>query len=186
MKYAFYVIIFLFFSLYKITYSGVIIFLLQAQTTPSPSSSTPDEEQEISQEIIESFGLQPYEYQYDPKKRDPFISLRQVKVTDISEINQVFLGPHLPLERFAVDQFKLIGVIWDTDEPRALIMDPNNKSHIVKKNDRIGPHKGYLAEIREGEVIIAEPKQQGLKIQYDIKTLTVQKDNSMKKNVPIQ
>ena len=68
----------------------------------------------------------------------------------------------------------------------ALIMDPNNKSHIVKKNDRIGLHKGYLAEIREGEVIIAEPKQQGLKIQYDIKTLTVQKDNSMKKNAPTQ
>ena len=95
-----------------------MILFLQAQTAPSPSSSITDEEQEISQEVIKSLGLQPYKYQYDPQRRDPFIPLRQVKDTDISEVNQVFLGPYLPLERFAVDQFKLIGVIWNTNGPR--------------------------------------------------------------------
>ena len=175
MKYT--LIILLFFLLYKVTDNGVAVSLLQAQTAPSPSN----EEKKVSQEILRSFNLQPYEYRYDPNKRDPFMSLRQAQAVDVSEVKQVFLGPHLPLERFAVDQFKLIGIIWDTTEPRALIMDPNNKSYIVKKNDRIGLHKGHLADIREGELIIAEPKQQGLKVQYEIKTLTVQ-DNLMKKN----
>ena len=80
-----------------------------------------------------------------------------------------------------------MGIIWDTEEPRALIMDPNNQSHVVRKNDRIGLYKGYLAEIREGEIIIAEPKQQGLKVQFNIKTLTIAKkqaDNKKTESKP--
>ena len=109
------------------------------------------------------------------------MSLRQeVKKEGEEVINQIMLGPHLPLERFDVDEYKLMGIIWDTDDPRALIMDPNNQSHVIRKNDRIGLYKGYLAEIQEGKIIIAEPIQRGLKVQYNIKTLTISKKASKK------
>ena len=180
MKYTIYMICFLSFVLFKITHNGIITPLLQAQQTTPPTTSADNSEEvskavPIPQEVIKSLGLDPYKYQHDPRNRDPFISLRPETGNDGEVINQTLLGPHLPLERFDIDQFQLMGIIWDVDQPRALIMDPNKQSHIVKKNDRIGLYKGYLAEIREGEVIIAEPKQQGLKIQYNIKTLTIQK-----------
>ena len=185
MKYIFYVILAL--ILFKIGNGNLIIPLLQAQTTPSPTSADNSKKEEpISQEVLKSLGLEPYKYEHNPRNRDPFISLRQ-ETGDEDSINQTMLGPYLPLERFDIDQFQLMGIIWDTDDPRALLLDPNNKSHIVRKNDRIGLYKGYLAEIREGEIIIAEPKQQGLKIQYNIKTLSIKKDqakNQKTKNIP--
>ena len=131
--------------------------------------------------IDESFDLQSYEY--DPlNKKDPFLSLRvEKKITTKGEINtgvmdHLALEPLLPLERFSIDQLKLIGIIWGGNEPRVLVMDPNNKSYVVRKNERIGRNKGYLADIREGEVIIAEPHQYGSKIQYSIRTLSLQKN----------
>ena len=175
MKHISYLMIFLSFVLFKIPYNGIIVSLLQAQTTPHPESV----DNLKREEILKSLGFKPYKYEHNPRNRDPFISLRQgqeeQEISKSEIINQTMLGPYLPLERFDVDQYQLMGIIWDTDEPRALIMDPNNQSHVVKKNDRIGLYKGYLAEIREGEIIIAEPSQQGLKVQFNIKTLTIAK-----------
>ena len=182
MKYIIYLTTFLFFVLFEMSYEGIMTSFSQAQTTPSPTSANKSKaEAKISVEVIRSLGLEPYRYQHDSKNRDPFISLRQeVKKKGEEIINQTMLGPYLPLERFGVDQYQLMGIIWDTDDPRALIMDPNNQSHVIRKNDRIGLRKGYLAEIREGKIIIAEPVQQGLKVQYNIKTLTISKKASKK------
>ncbi len=163
-------IVFLFFLLCNDIYNGFKVTPLQAQTEPSPEGSPVNEGEDkkakkVQEEIIQS-------YKYDPTGlRDPFIPLRIHK-----EINQTTLGPYLPLEQFDINKFKLIGIIWDTKEPRALVMDPNNKSHIIKKNDRIGLNKGHLADIRQGEIIIAEPKKQGTKVLYDIKKLTLQEN----------
>ena len=101
-------------------------------------------------------------------------------VNDVEIEGDMVLEPLLPLERFPLERLKLTGIIWGTDQPRVLFVDPNNKSHVVKKNDRIGRKRGYLAEIREGEVIIAEPEQSGSKVHYSIKTLTLPKQNKMK------
>ena len=137
---------------------------------------------ESTESTDKSLDLQSYEY--DPiGKKDPFLSLRVKEISTTASINDstdvtgnLTLEPLLPLERFSIDQLKLMGIIWGGNEPRVLLMDPNNKSYVVKKNERIGRNKGYLAEIREGEVIIAEPHQYGSRIQYSIKTLTLQKN----------
>ena len=186
MKHVFYVILAL--ILLETGYGNLIIPLLQAQTPPPKSTDTPKKEEPISPAVLKSLGLESYRYENDPRNRDPFISLKQETGEDGEVIiNQTMLGPYLPLERFDIDQFQLMGIIWDTDDPRALFLDPNSQSHIVRKNDRIGLYKGHLAEIREGEVIIAEPKQQGLTIQYNIKTLSIKKDQTKSqksKNTP--
>ena len=181
MKYTLYMVCFLSSILLRISDN---LTYLQAQTTPSPTSADNSKKTDpISQEVLKSLGLESYKYEHNPRNRDPFISLRQELGDSKQIVNQTVLGPYLPLERFDIDQFQLMGIIWNTDEPRALLMDPNKQSHIVKKNDRIGLYKGYLAEIREGEIIIAEPKQQGLKIQYNIKTLSITKEQAKKQNV---
>ena len=65
--------------------------------------------------------------------------------------------PLEPLQKFALSQLKVVGIIWDVGKPKALIEDPAGKSHIVIENTKMGPDMGYVAAIREGEVIVVEP-----------------------------
>ena len=67
-----------------------------------------------------------------------------------------FEGPLMPLQRYDIDEIRLIGIIWDVKEPKAMFMDPNSQIHILSREERIGRNNGYLAVIREGEVVVIE------------------------------
>ncbi len=91
------------------------------------------------------------DYTYDPRgKRDPFLPFER------PPSSSVLLGPLWPLQRFDLDQLKLVGIIWDVKSPKAMILDPSGKGYVVKVNERIGRNNGYIARIREGEIIIVE------------------------------
>lgn len=93
-------------------------------------------------------------YIYDPRgRRDPFAPV------DTSVVNTVTgqaIRPLLPLEKYELDQIKLIGIIWDVNDPKAMFMDPGSKVHVLSKDQRIGRNQGYIAVIREGEVVVVE------------------------------
>ncbi|MBX9769117.1 MAG: pilus assembly protein PilP [Bdellovibrionales bacterium] len=92
------------------------------------------------------------DFQYDPVgKRDPFAPFSPPKIG-----TQGMVGPVFPLQRFSIEQLKLQGIIWDVNSPKALVVDPSNRAHIIVKDDRIGQRNGYVAQIREDEVIIVE------------------------------
>lgn len=92
-------------------------------------------------------------YNYDPtSRRDPFVPIKELVSTDLG----MAYGPRTQTENFDVSQFKLIGVIWNVNDPKAMFMDPNKKVHVLKKNQRIGRNQGYIAAIREGEVVVVE------------------------------
>ncbi len=91
-------------------------------------------------------------YVYDPRgKRDPFIPYTSPVAATV-----VARGPLLPLQKFEIDQLKLVGVITGGRTPMAMIIDPKQKVHYVKKNAKIGRDNGYVAKIREGELVIIE------------------------------
>ena len=90
---------------------------------------------------------------YDSKgQRDPFRPFSEAKIAEDAD-DQV---PLLPLQRFELDQLKLIGIIWDVVEPKAMFLDPNAEVYTIGKDERIGRHSGYIATIREGEVVVVE------------------------------
>jgi Tfp pilus assembly protein PilP len=60
------------------------------------------------------------------------------------------------LERFAVDQFKMVGVITGHDRLRAILMDPNGKTHFVSEKSRIGLRKGSIKQIQNDVVLVRE------------------------------
>lgn len=60
------------------------------------------------------------------------------------------------LQRFEIDQLALIGIIWDVRKPKCMFVDPNGRTHVVGRNEKIGIRGGYIAEIRENEVVIVE------------------------------
>lgn len=89
---------------------------------------------------------------YDPKgRRDPF-----GPYVEPQEATEGFQGPLLPLQRFDIQELKLIGIMWNIADPKAMFVDPNSQIHVVGKDERIGRNNGYIAVIREGEVVIVE------------------------------
>jgi len=89
-------------------------------------------------------------YRYEPfGKTDPFEPIfRGLKEG----------GPELktPLEEYNVNQFELVGIIWDVKEPKAVVKDPKGETYIVGKGTRIGRNNGKITKITERKVYIVE------------------------------
>ncbi len=92
-------------------------------------------------------------YIYTPVgKRDPFRSLYK----NMSGEKEKPGGPLGPLQKYEIDQLKLIAVITGLAQPKAMVTTPDGKGHVVKLGTRIGKNFGRVARIKNGEVIIAE------------------------------
>ena len=61
-----------------------------------------------------------------------------------------------PLERFDLSQLKLVGIIWDIKEPRALVEDSAGLGYVVKVGTPIGNNDGTIKAIRRNEVVVEE------------------------------
>lgn len=96
--------------------------------------------------------LEPYIFDAREGRRNPFRPF----VIRGEDGSSVAIGPATPLERYEVDELTLLAVMWDVKTPKAMIMDPQKNIHIITKDDRIGRKKGYVATIREGEIVIVE------------------------------
>ena len=114
-----------------------------------PSSSAVSENQNMKPSDLLSGIIE--DYTYNPaNRRDPFLPYGS------TDTDGNVLGPLFPLQKFDVDQLKLIGIIWDVKDPKAMILDPSGKGYVVKANERVGRHSGYIAKIRENEIVIVE------------------------------
>lgn len=133
---------------------------------PAPGTNADSGDSAVSLEL-ESF-LEPYIY--DPKgRRDPFKPYVEAKPeeTDVS-------GPLLPLQQYDVDQLQLVGVIWNVNDPKAMFIDPKKQVHVVRRDERIGRKNGYVAVIREGEVVVVEAVNVNGDLMYSTRVLKIQ------------
>lgn len=104
------------------------------------------------------------DYVYDPTgRRDPFMihksfQKRTVVSGGTKKVEQNLEGLD-PLIKIDLDKLELVGIIWEVANPRALVLDqgdPEHKVHIVNRRTKIGRNNGYVAAIREGEIVIIE------------------------------
>jgi Tfp pilus assembly protein PilP len=61
-----------------------------------------------------------------------------------------------PLERYELGQLKLVGIVWDIKEPRAMVEDSVGLGYIVKVGTPIGASEGKVKAIKPSEVVIEE------------------------------
>ncbi len=105
----------------------------------------------LAEELVLQGLMDPFDY--DPRgRKDPFMQ----PVLDRPVAPGSGHGPLLPLQRFEITQLRLIGILWDVKRPRAMIQDPENKVHTVGPYTKIGLRNGYIAVIREGEIVVVE------------------------------
>lgn len=121
------------------------------------------------QEIIPRDG-----YIYDPTgKRNPFKAFRTVRPTQ-----QEALRPNEtlePLQRWELERLQVVGILWDVRTPRAMIRDPDGAVFTVTKNSKIGRNEGFVAAIREGEVVVVETKYEDGKSAKETRVMELKK-----------
>lgn len=89
---------------------------------------------------------------YDPAgRRDPFQSPFRTAV----EPRPVEKDAPA-LQRYALGQFTLVGVIWGAPTPAALVRSPDGRGHIVKAGARIGTHGGTVRTIEPRQIVVEE------------------------------
>ncbi|MEN0058245.1 MAG: pilus assembly protein PilP [Bdellovibrio sp.] len=93
---------------------------------------------------------------YDPTgKRDPFKPFRTMRGgPDSARANEVLE----PLQRWEIERLQVVGILWDVKTPRAMVRDPEGKVFTVLRNSKIGRNEGFVAAIREGEIVIVETR----------------------------
>ena len=117
------------------------------------------------------------EYVYDPAgRRDPFKPYKVIRTQTVSK------GPGKPedllepLQRFDIDQLTVLAILWDVKQPRALVRDADGKVHTLVKNTKVGRNNGYVAAIREGEIVVMESfDEEGGKVVKRARTLEFKK-----------
>jgi Tfp pilus assembly protein PilP len=86
-----------------------------------------------------------------PNSRDPFrpTTLR----SKVSAPKRANLSP---LERLDLGQLKIVGIVWDIKEPRAMVEDSSGLGYVVKVGTPIGNSDGKIKEIHREQVIVEE------------------------------
>lgn len=97
--------------------------------------------------VAAAFAQSTPEYSFDPLsvKRDPFLPPSDVSVDAIPDI-----------QRYELGEMRLMAIMSGMGIPKALVMLPNGKSHIVQKGDAIGRYKGRVDTILNTELRVRE------------------------------
>lgn len=137
---------------------AVITFLTGCKSKPkSPPSVQPKAGEQVVEtkpEAKSETGV-PSEvkvtYRYEPfGKPDPFEPIFSERKSAAPSLVKS------PLEEYNVSQFELIGIIWGTKEPAAIVKDPKGETYIIKKGTRIGRNNGRVTRIEERKVYVVE------------------------------
>ena len=121
------------------------------KSTPKASKAVKPAAESISEEDDTDYATAEQDYFYDPRgKRDPFRSFQLVDDNrpDVKEFG--------PLEDFELGQLELSAVIWDANNPRALILDPGGRAYIVREGLQIGKNSGQIIHIGDNLVLVKE------------------------------
>jgi type IV pilus assembly protein PilP len=120
-------------------------------------------------------NLEVGEFVYDPTgRRDPFrpYYMKDSVAIPLTSNNQqeqdsvlVFLkdskANQEPLQAYDLNNFQILAIMWDALDPKAVVKAPNGKTYTLRKLTRIGKNNGYVATIREGEIVVIEVTSDG-------------------------
>jgi type IV pilus assembly protein PilP len=104
----------------------------------------------VAEEAVDPLADMAPSYSYNPiGKRDPFRSFFK------GQDDGTIVNP-TPLQRFEVDQYVLVGVVWGVSSPKAMVQDPEGTGHVVQAGTYIGKNWGKVSAITSTSVVITE------------------------------
>jgi len=84
--------------------------------------------------------------------RDPFKPF--IKLVDTPSSPSVVLRP--PIQRFPLNQFRIVGIVWIGGKPQAMIVDPEANTYFLGVGDKIGSSDGEILEVRQNGILVQE------------------------------
>lgn len=97
-----------------------------------------------------------------PTNRDPFAKPKSLIEKEV-ETQRPTIDPSIyidmriePIRRFPLRNYVLVGIIFDVDNPKAMVRDPENNMHLLTTNQRIGNQEGLIVKIERGELVVEE------------------------------
>lgn len=125
----------------------------QVPVPPEPKATEP------GSESAETLPLEPPEEKqeasvYRPKSdRDPFKSFVTTRMEATVRTQK---APRIktPLQRYSLDQLKVVGIIAGGTMRKALLQDDVGKGYVVSAGDAVGSEGGIITSIQEDRIII--------------------------------
>jgi type IV pilus assembly protein PilP len=113
------------------------------KAAPAPQASSPA-------------SVEPPKYVYETvERRDPFVPLVSDKPVTKPGEGPVD-GQLTPLQQYALDQFRLIGVIIGKGQPAAMVAAPDGKGYVLRRGVKIGKNNGVVISISASSVVVEE------------------------------
>lgn len=113
-------------------------------------------------------------YVYDPSgKRDPFKPFRTMRPGGADKAKPIETLE--PLQRWELERLQVVGILWDVRKPRAMVRDPDGIVYTVVKDSKIGRSEGFVAAIREGEVVVIETRYEDGNVTKEPRVLELKK-----------
>ena len=137
-----------------------------AGAAPAPGAPIPTEGG-IAE--LEGF-LEPFIYDI-VNRRDPFQPWSEYIPNDDSNASRALS----PAQRWELEKLKLIGIMWDIRDPKAMFLDPDQDVMILGRDESIGNKNGYIAAIREGEVVVVEAVRKRGDLVYRTRVLRIER-----------
>ncbi|MBN2808905.1 MAG: pilus assembly protein PilP [Deltaproteobacteria bacterium] len=135
-----------------IAIAGAVTVCRAAELSPKP------EAQALTPEKLASLESRKELFHYDALERPdpfrPFINFSQIERSIPTDATRSLS----PLEKYALNQFNLVGIILAGDNNNyALVEDPDHTGYTVREGDKIGNLSGQVQSIESNAVIIEEP-----------------------------
>ena len=95
---------------------------------------------------------------YRPEgNRDPFKPF--IRIVEQREAKPQVSPLLPPIKRYSLDQYKLVGILWSGQQPKAMIVDPEKNTYVLGIADEIGNSQGRIIEVRDNGIVVEERKQ---------------------------
>lgn len=88
--------------------------------------------------------------------RDPFRPF--IKIFEKKEVGTQINKSLPPIKRYPLEQFRLVGIVWVGEQPKAMVVDPEKNTYVLGVGDEIGSKQGKIIEVREGGIMVEEKK----------------------------
>lgn len=115
----------------------------QAKKEAQPQAAAPAAAQ-IKEEKKEEVAI-------DIKQKNPFKPF----ITKTTEKAAVAV-PKTPLQRYELDQLKVVAIIWGLNGSIAMIEAPDGKGYSVKRGDLIGSRDGRVKRVEKDRIVVEE------------------------------
>jgi len=146
-------------------------------TAPRPSAR-PKRAEEPKEVVEEAPEEEADVYSYvSIGKRDPFRSFIQKEV-----VVQGDGGPVGPLQLHEIDSYELRGIVWNINQPKAMVEDPEGIGHVVELGTLIGKNWGKVTQIKPTELVITEEYRDPIENELIINEVTMRLPDPDEKN----